>query len=254
MRRWIYGAIVVVLLLYVAVCVVVFLLQRSLIYFPQPRQVRDEASTLKLPVDGAELVVTVRPRPGPKAILYFGGNAEDVSANLDTFSAWFPDHSLYLMHYRGFGGSTGAPSEAANHADAAALWRAASAQHTELVVIGRSLGSGIAVRLAATRPIAKLILVTPYDSVAEIAARAYWFLPTRWMLLDRYDSGRYAPSIRVPTTVLVAQHDAEIPRDSTDKLIARFAPGIVRRIDIPGSDHNSILGQSGYRAALQSGV
>ena len=254
MTRSILGVLLLVVLGYVIVCVAVYFYQRSLIYFPQPRHLSAAQSTMRLPVDGAEIVVTVRPHAGPKAIVYFGGNAEDVSYSLGAFSAWFPDHALYLMHYRGYGGSTGSPTEHANHADAAALFRVVHARHPDVVVLGRSLGTGVAVRLASTQPASRLILVTPYDSVTEIAARAYWFLPTRWLLLDTYESVRDAPSIKVPTTVIVAEHDAEIPRSSTDRLMARFAPGIARLVEIPGADHNSLLGEPGYRPALQSGL
>ena len=135
MRRDIILALAVAAVLYLAVCLLMFVFQRSLIYYPRPRQVSVAESTMKLAVDGAELVVTVRPHPGPRAIVYFGGNAEDVSLNLASFSKAFPDHALYLMHYRGFGGSSGSPSEAANHADAAALFRSVIAQHADVSVI-----------------------------------------------------------------------------------------------------------------------
>ena len=254
MPRWMTWMLAAAVLIYLAVCAAVFVMQRSLLYFPQPRHVTEDASTMKLPVDGAELIVTVRPHAGPKAIVYFGGNGEDVSYNLDAFSAWFPAHALYLMHYRGYGGSTGSPTEFANHADATALFKRVQAEHSEIGAIGRSLGSGVAVRLASTQPVSRLILITPYDSIAEIAASAYWFLPTRWLLLDTYDSGRVAPTIKVPTTLIVADHDQVIPRASTDLLMTRFAPGIATLTVIADSDHNSIQSQRGYRAALQAGL
>jgi len=254
MRRWILGVLVLVVFLYILVCLAVYFYQRSLMYFPQPRHVSAAESTMKMPVNGAEITVTVRQHAGPKAIVYFGGNGEDVSYNLDAFSTWFPEHSLYLMHYRSYGGSTGSPTEESNHADAAELFRVVHAQHPEIAVIGRSLGTGVAVRLASTQPASRLILVTPYDTITEIAGNAYWFLPTRWLLLDKYESSRYAPAINVPTTVIVAEHDVEIPRSSSDKLMTRFAPGIAKLVEIPGADHNSIMNRPGYRSALQSGL
>src|SRR5947209_2848780 len=98
---------------YLAACALLFLRQDSLIYYPQPRAAWAPGAILTLPVDGAQLVVSTRPHPGPRAILYFGGNAEDVAGNLPGYSAAFPEHALYFMHYRGYGGSTGSPGEAA---------------------------------------------------------------------------------------------------------------------------------------------
>ena len=163
-------------LIYLTLCTALFSFQRSLIYFPQPRALSPGTSMFTLPVDGANLVVTTRPlqgltqdRQAKGALIYFGGNAEDVSYSLPGLAAAFPGHAVYLMHYRGYGGSTGAPSEAALIADALALFDKVYSEHKNIVVVGRSLGSGVAVQLASRRPVARLVLVTPYDSIAEIA-------------------------------------------------------------------------------------
>jgi uncharacterized protein len=246
--------IAVIATAYVGLCAAMFAFQRSLLYHPQSRQVTAAQSTMPLPVEGAQLVVTVRPHTGPRAILYFGGNGEDVSLSLESFSAAFPDQALFLLHYRGYGGSTGSPSETANHSDAAALFRTVYAQHPEVAVIGRSLGSGIAVRLASENPVSRLILVTPYDSIEEIAAAQYPYLPVKWLLLDRYESWKYAPHVRVPTTVIAAENDEMIPRASTEKLFAGFPAGVASMIVIEGADHNSIGMKTGYLKALQAAL
>ena len=106
--------------LYVLLCVALLVFQRSLIYFPQPRAIDNPNTLLKLPIEDAEVLVSTRPLPGRKALIYFGGNAEDVSLNLAQFAQAFADHALYLLHYRGYGGSGGSPSEAAIQADALA--------------------------------------------------------------------------------------------------------------------------------------
>lgn len=254
MKRTLFIAVVIVLIAYGGACAAMFAFQRSLLYFPQPRAVHAAASTMLLPVDGATLVVTARPRDGPKAIVYFGGNAEDVSQSLARFSADFPDHALYLLHYRGYGGSSGSPSEAANHADAAALFRVVHARHAEVAVIGRSLGSGIAVRLAGTAPAARLVLITPYDSIVELGATLYPLLPVRWLARDRYESGLVAPGIRVPTTIIAAERDEVIPRASTEQLLRRFAPGIATMTVIARAGHNDLDSRPAYRQALQAAL
>jgi hypothetical protein len=154
------------------------------------------------------------------------------------------------MHYRGYGRSTGKPTEVALHADAIALFDQMAREHTEITVIGRSLGSGVAIRLAAERPVARLVLVAPYDSVAAVAAQQFALFPVRWLILDRFDSASLAPAIRAPTTVIVAERDEVIRRERSDALVARFAPGVAQVIVIPGAGHNTLDGRPDYEAAL----
>lgn len=236
---------------YLALCAWLYVSQRSMIYFPPLQTVRTAADTDTLRVADAELKLTVLRRPGRDALLYFGGNAEDVAANLADFAELFPAHALYLLHYRGYGGSSGSPSEDALHKDALALFDKVRATHDRVLVIGRSLGSGVAVRLASLRPVVALALVTPYDSLAAIAAQHYPWVPVNWLLQDKYESWRHAPQIRAPTLVLMAEHDRVIPHDSTERLLARFAPGIASRKLIASVDHNSISASPHYRMLLK---
>lgn len=244
----------IVAVAYVGLCVALFLFQGSLIYFPQPRAVTAPQSTLFLPVGDAELVVTVRQRPGLKAIIYFGGNAEDVSRSLASFDIAFPEHALFLLHYRGYGGSTGTPTEQANHRDAAALFEKVRAQHPDVAIVGRSLGSGVAVRLASRQPASRLILITPYDSVEDIASAEFPYVPVKWLLREKYESGKYAPDVKAPTTIIVAENDEVIPRASTDKLLARFKMGVASLKVIPETGHNTISDRREYLSAFRAGL
>jgi len=244
--------IVAVLAGYIALCFAMYFFQRSLIYYPQPRSIARPESTLKLPVDGADLVVTVRHHDGPKAIVYFGGNGEDVSHNLADYANAFPDHALYLMHYRGYGGSTGTPSEAALVADALQLFDRTHAQHANIVVIGRSLGSGVAIQLASARPAERLVLITPYDSLQDLAARQFPYMPVRWLLRDKFESGTFAARITAPTLLIAAENDEVIPRSSTDALHARFAAGVASLRVVSGTGHNTISSVPEYTALLRA--
>lgn len=241
------------LIAYTGLCLVLFLLQRSLIYFPTAQAPAEPSADRRLSVEGASLRLTVRPREGSKALIYFGGNAEDVSHSLGPFGHAFPDHAIYLLHYRGYGGSTGKPSEAALHADAQALYERVRGEHSDIVVVGRSLGSGIAVRLAASRPVQRLVLVTPYDSIVNLAQKQFPFIPVGLLLRDRYESWREAPKIDVPTLIVVAADDEVIPRESTDALFRAFAPGVATIEVIAGVGHNTISNAPRYLAALRSG-
>lgn len=230
--------------LYLALCVALLVFQRALIYFPQPATL--EAPRVTLEVDDAQVQVTVRPHDGPKALIYFGGNAEDVSRNLPEFSQAFPDHALYLLHYRGFGGSSGSPSEEAIARDALTLFDKVYSSHTQVAVVGRSLGSGVAVRLASQRPAARLILITPYNSLEELAVRQYPIFPVKWLLKDRFDSWKYTAHISIPTLLLAAEQDDIIPRASTEALYRHFAKGVAQLKVIPDVGHNSISASPAY--------
>jgi pimeloyl-ACP methyl ester carboxylesterase len=179
-------------------------------------------------------------------VLYFGGNAEDVSYSFETLSAAFPDHAIYLMHYRGYGGSAGSPSEAALFADALALFDRAHAEHQQIVAVGRSLGSGVAVHLASVRPVARLVLVTPYDSLLDLAAQQFPYLSVRWLLRDKYESWRYAGRVTAPTLLVAAEHDEVIPRASTQALYGRFSAGTASLKVVPGAGHNNLSERAEY--------
>ncbi len=242
----------ILLLAYVALCAALFAYQRSMIYFPQPRLEGSPASTLQLKVGDAELVLTARPMAGSKALIYFGGNAEDVSANLPSFSQAFPGHAIYLLHYRGYGGSSGSPSEAALQGDALALFDHVSKTHADVTVVGRSLGSGVAVRVASQRPVSRLILVTPYNSILELAAQRYPYFPVSWLMLDKFESWKYAPQVTAPTLLISAEHDELIPAASTAQLYTRFKPGTAVLKMLPGTSHNTVLQHPQYLALFQS--
>ena len=243
-------AALVAVVLYGLACLGLYLAQRSLIFFPQPRRFGNDNSVLTMDLNGHRLAVSARPLAGDGAVLYFGGNAEDVSGSLPALAAAFPDQALYLLHYRGYGGSAGAPSEQALFADALALFDRLRAQHPDVTVVGRSLGSGVAVHLASQRPVARLVLVTPYDSISELAAQQFPAFPVRRLLTEKFDSYRYAPKVTAPTTIVAAEHDEVIPRASSELLYSRFQPGIARYVMIPATGHNTIADSALYAQTL----
>jgi len=153
---------------------------------------------------------------------------------------------------RGYGGSSGAPSETALVADALRLFDRAQAQHANIVVIGRSLGSGVAIQLASARPAERLVLITPYDSLQDLAARQFPYMPVRWLLRDKFESGTFAARITAPTLLIAAENDEVIPRSSTDALHARFAAGVASLRVVSGTGHNTISSVPEYTALLRA--
>lgn len=234
------GVLGIVVAVYALLCAWVYARQRSMIYYPVPERAAAAGEALTLPVAGAVLRIWTVRRPGSRALIYFGGNAEDVSASLDEFARAIPERSLYFVNYRGYGGSTGAPTEAALVADALAIFDTLHKDHDEIAVVGRSLGSGVAVQLAAARPVSKLVLVTPFDSLARVGQGAMPWLPVALLMQDRYESTRFAPQVTCPTLLLVAAKDAVIPPAHATALLAAFAAGRARAVEVPGAGHNDI--------------
>jgi uncharacterized protein len=241
--------LILMVLLSLGLCGVLLMFQRSLIYFPRPRS-NQRAVMMQVPSPAGPVLVSTRPAAGSEALIYFGGNAEDVSLNLPDFSQAFPNHAIYLLHYPGYGGSAGCPSEKSIMAAAFALFDTVHAMHPDVVVIGRSLGTGVAVQVAAARPIVRLVLVTPFDSLTDVAAAHFPFIPVRWLLSDKYDSWKYAPQVTAPTRIIVAGKDEIIPRATTERLGTRFKAGNVSRIVIPNVGHNAISDDPEYLSLL----
>jgi len=254
MPQFVFMLLTTIASIYLVGCVTLFVGQRSMIYYPQRSFINNPVNTLKLPVADAELQVSIRPLHSPNALIYFGGNAEDVSLNLPIFSAAFPEHALYLLHYRGYGSSSGNPSEQAIQQDALALFDKVYAEHSNIVIIGRSLGSGVAVRLASLRPASRLVLITPFDSLQAVAAHHFFYMPVRWLLLDKYESWRYVPQITVPTLILAADHDEVIPLANTKRLYSGFNSKMVLFNVLTETDHNTISESPEYLPLLQKFV
>ena len=239
--------------LYLLVCLAFFLGQRSFIYYPVPTR---DAAVPVMPLQRGRITlqVSVREAAGPRAVVYFGGNAEDVSRSVDALQAHFGGAAVYALHYRGYGGSAGVPSEAALVGDGRALVGHVATRHPEIVLVGRSLGSGVAVQVARTHPPRHLVLVTPFDSMASLARRHASWLPVGLILRERYESVSHAPMIETPTTLIVAGRDEVVPPAHAKALLAAFRPGVATAVVLEGAGHNDIDLHPGHGAALRNVV
>lgn len=204
---------------YAALAALVYFGQESFIFYPRP----NDPSLLR---HWAQQQVAIRTKDGAlegwwaenpstagPVVLYFGGNAEDVLYTAATASQLHARRML-VTNYRGYGKTRGQPGQQELFADALAIYDyvvASGVRPEEIVVMGRSLGSGVAAMLASERPVRAAILVTPYDSLAAVAARHYSFLPTRWLLKHRFPSVEFARKTSAPALLLAAQGDRIIP-------------------------------------------
>ncbi len=249
LKRGLLTIFIAALVVYSAVVAMAYFNQRNMLYFPVRHAAVPGNQSLERE-DGVSVKVNALVRPGTQALIYFGGNGEDVSYNLQPLSDTFACHSIYLMHYRGYGGSGGRPNEADIQSDALALFDQIKAKHPSITLIGRSLGSGVATYVASQRPVQRLVLVTPFDSIVRLGQRHYPYLPVDWLSRERYESWRYAPDITAPTLVLIAGNDRIVPRVHSEALIQSFATGTVEHIVLDGVGHNSISANPQYYALL----
>jgi dienelactone hydrolase len=177
------------------------------------------------------------------AVVYFGGRSEEVSWVVRDAGKLFPDMAVLAVNYRGYGESHGDPAETHIVEDGCMLfdWMAARA-HVDarrIAVVGRSLGSGVAVQVAKERPVHSVVLITPYDSILAIAKRKFRVMPIEYMLRHRFESIKYAPALKAPTYVLRAAFDDVVPHSHTDQLVAKLAQLCGDDV-VPGSDHMNI--------------
>ncbi|MGZ5201262.1 MAG: alpha/beta hydrolase [Telluria sp.] len=182
--------------------------------------------------------------PGPHpAVLYFGGRSEEVSWVARDAGRMFPNMTVLAVNYRGYGDSHGEPAENFMIDDACTLfdWLADHGQVDagRIAVVGRSLGSGVAIQVAKERPVHSVVLITPYDSILAIAKRRFRGMPVEYMLRHRFESIKYAPSLTAPTYVLRAEEDDIVPHSHTDQLVQKLAQLCGDDI-VPGSDHLTI--------------
>jgi len=236
-------------LLYVVFAAVLYFNQRSMIYHPEFSWRVTHAPDLALVNEGVTLRGWVVNPGKPRALLYFGGNGERVEDAREELARWFPGRTIYLLPYRGYAASEGEPTEHALVADALAWFDRVAKDHASVAVLGRSLGSGVAMQLAAQRPVERLALVTPFDSLVRVAQGFYPWFPVDWLARDRYDSWRYAPRVHCPVLIVRAGEDQLMPAARTAALAASFTTPPLQQL-VPDAGHNDIQDYLEYRASL----
>ena len=222
-------------------------LTRRLVYPARATRVSPAGTTLHLTVSGTPLRGW-EVNPGRRrGLVYFGGNGESVQHLRPELERRFPDHTCYLLAYRGYGASAGRPSERALVGDALALVDHVATRHPDapVDVIGRSLGSGVAVQVAVRRPVERLVLVTPFDSLYAVARDLVPRLPVRRLLHDHFDSAAVADRLGAEVLVLRAGRDTLVRPDRTTSLLAAL-PGRPRVVELPDADHADLVEDPAY--------
>ncbi len=222
-----------------------YLNQRKMLYFPQSldrdwAHVKENAPfEYRLERDGVKLHGWLMHPNRKKLLIYYGGNGEEASQLIGLFEE-LSDVAVLLVNYRGYGESEGEPSEKGLVGDALAIFDDVKDHFESIVLLGRSLGSGIAVQVAAQRNIDQLILVTPYDSIANVGQGMYPWAPVRLLLKDPFDSLAASQPMDQSALFLIAESDRIIPRKHSQNLYNHWK-GLKDWVVVPGSDHNSII-------------
>ena len=235
---------------YISLCLLLYVMQRQLIYSPTPEPVGLNVDSEIIQSENEFIKVLGLNAGKRNAILYFGGNFEDVSGNIESFKSIFNNSAVYLVNYRGYSGSTGSPSERANYIDALNVYDQLRSKHDSISIIGRSLGSGVATYVAVHRELDRLVLVTPFDSIEQIAKLNYPIFPVSIMLKDKYDSYSRAHLIEASTLVIIAEYDEIIPRRNTNRLVDRLNGESTQVSVIPDVTHNIIDVNGDYSRLL----
>lgn len=241
--------------IYLAICALLYAKQDDLLFHPQPNTIQEVSEILKVTPtfdtisfvmkDGnrtcgyfsKDSIIDKQP-----LVLYFGGNAEEVS-HLADFKKYFPNTKMVMMNYRSFGLSTGKISEKTMFSDAVEVYdnlkNDIRIDSTKIIVIGRSIGTGIATYLSSQRKTNGTVLITPYENMIDVAFEKYPFVPISLLIKHRFESDKYAATITSPMLSLIAANDEVIPKHHAYKLKDAWK-GKVETLEV-NENHNSIM-------------
>jgi fermentation-respiration switch protein FrsA (DUF1100 family) len=258
---WLKWLVIAAVLGYGGLLALMYVFQRALLYFPDaahtlPAQAGlPQAAEVTFQSDDGERLLAwyVPAQAGKKLVLYFQGNAGGLDLRAERFT-WLTagGTGLLALRYRGYGGSTGSPSEEGLIRDARAAYNFASARYpaNRIVLFGESLGSAVAVALAAERPIAGMILDAPFTSAVEVGAAAYPFAPVRWLMKDTFHSDRRIARVTAPLLVMHGEQDRVVPIRFGERLLA-LANEPKRMVRFPQGGHVNLDGFGAPKAVKE---
>ncbi len=247
---------------YLGMLAALFLTQRWLL-FPAPTAERTAPRAAGLPdaeehflatSDGEKVIVWHVPaKPGHAVVIFFHGNGDSLAGLAGRFRDITSDGTgLVALSYRGYAGSSGRPSESGLLLDAAAAYDFAAARYgaERLVLWGFSLGTGVAVALAAERPIGQLILEAPYTSVVDVAAAVFRFAPVHYLMLDKFRSDERIRRVTAPLLIMHGGRDSTISISFGERLfeLAHEPKEFVR---FPEGGHDNLEQYGAVKTARQ---
>ncbi len=257
--RW---AAVCLVLLYVTAVAAMYVFQRALLY-PIPQTLRTTPAAAGFPEaeeviartrDGEQVVLWhVAPKADRQVVVFLHGNGEVLAWRVPRFRALTADGTgLVALSFRGYAGSTGKPTEQGLLDDGATAYDFAAARYppARIVPWGYSLGSGVAIAMATTRPVGGIVLEAPYTSTVDVAAGAFPFFPVRWLMRDRFHSDKRIGALKAPLLVMHGEKDSVISIEFGRRLY-ELAPGPKRFVAFENGTHID-LDQQGAVGTVQA--
>lgn len=241
---------------YVCVVVYIYVTQDSKVFNPNLIENREPISLknserLSLKVeDGVVLdgIYKKAEQENTPLIIYFGGNADD-STRILLHVKSLKDFDIVSFNYRGFAKSGGKPSEKALFSDALKVYDE-FAKDKPIILIGRSLGTGVATFLASKRDVDGLILITPYDSIASIGQKIYPYLPVKLLSKHKFESVRYMLDVKAPVGLIEVQDDETIDKYHFDKLMDKV-PNLALHVELKDTTHGDVLTHSDFETSIK---
>jgi len=244
---------------YLGFAALMYVVQRSLMYFPET--VRTAPAAAGLPqaqevvldtTDGEKVIVWhVAPRGEQPVVLYFHGNGGSLRLRVDRFQRIAAAGvGLVALSYRGYGGSSGKPTEQGLINDARAAYAFAAERYPRIALWGESLGTGVAVALAAEKPVTRMVLDAPYTSTLDLARANHWYLPVRLLMKDQFRSDERIARVKAPVLIMHGEVDQIIPIAYGERLFAMIQ-GPKQFARFPGGYHVDLDRHGGAEVALK---
>jgi fermentation-respiration switch protein FrsA (DUF1100 family) len=233
---------------YIAAVAILYLAQRRFVFVP-PASAHPSPAAAGWPEaeeavietkDGERVIVwQAPPRDNKPVVIYFHGNGEIVASRAARHQQLTADGTgVVALSYRGYMGSTGSPTEDGLLRDAEAAYRFTTSRYpsSPVVLWGHSLGSGVAVALAARHPVARVILEAPFSSTVDVAALRFPIMPVRWLMLDQFRSDQRIDAVHAPLLIMHGDQDWVIPISLGERLF-KLAHEPKRFVRFPGGNH-----------------
>ena len=247
---------------YLLAGVILYFLQDKLLFPPEVLPVNYQ---YKFDVPFQEMLIPVNKKVKLSAVLFKAENARGMvlyfhgnTANINRYAKYMPDftrngYEVLIMDYREFGKSTGELTEAALYEDALLMYRVARARFApwQIVLYGRSIGTGVAAQLASVRDCKRLILETPYYNLADVASSTAPIYPVGMMLDYKLPTNEFLPKVTAPITIFHGTNDNTVPYESGKKLEEFFKKGD-EFITIKDGQHNNLNDYPLFHAKLDS--
>lgn len=256
-RRWILGIAIGIALSYAMIVPAVYFTQRSLI-FPAPENFSEvpagyEQVSLRTS-DGLDLAaINRRAAPGMPTLVFFHGNGDSWAGSAAATAALAQaGYGVLVPEYRGYGSNPGQPSEAGLYKDgrAASAWLTARGVNPDRqVLVGNSLGSGVATQLALEFQPAALVLVSPFSSLSDVVVEKLPWLPGRWMVRDRFDNAAKIGKVTVPVLILHGTLDTMVAPAHARRLAA--ANPQAKLVLVPGYAHELAYKQAAQQLEIE---